>query len=709
MKSLELSSKSNYINSAFLRDFIRADKFMLNLLFFHWMIATFITSIEYSTYIYGFLNGGVVFLINLFLYKSFRGTYIFRYSVGVSIMVFSSIFIQQHLGRIEMHFHVFLAMALLTLYKDIYPVIVATVTTAIYHIVFNYLQVNDVHLFDIPVQIFNYGCGWDIVLLHSTFAITEGIILTYIIKIQINHHVSLVESEYKLTKARDELKLEIQQGEKFAKESNQFASALDESSIISKTDAKGVITYVNQKFCEMSGYTSEELIGKYHNVIRHPDMSDEVFSSLWSTITSKKTFKALIKNRTKKGESYYVDTTIIPILNVDDEVEEYLAVRYDVTELVEAKERAQMAQKAKDDFLANMSHELRTPLNAIIGFLRLANKTTDKSKLEKYLDTSLESSKILLNLINNILDISKIKDGKFSIVEHSFVPYANLLNLIKILEVESKRKSISLEYDFKNLENTTLNGDWQRISQILMNLLSNAIKFTPDNGEIILTSTYENGIFTCSVKDSGIGLSEEAQKRIFNAFEQADVSTTREYGGTGLGLYISLQLTNMMNGELTLESKEGEGTLFTLSIPLESLKNIDEEIETTDVVIDDVKDFSGRVLVAEDNKTNQLLIKIMLEELGLTCDIANDGVEAVEMYDSQKYDLVLMDENMPNMSGTEAMLSIRQKHKEVAPIIVQTANNMQGDYDRFISLGMDDFISKPIDDSELYQLIQKYL
>ncbi len=703
MNVLGFKSLPEYIKSSFSDDFKTSDKFMLYLLFFHWVAAVSVMAYEYNTYLYGFLNGGIIFIANAVLYRYYRGKALFRYSVAISIMLFSSIFIQQHLGRIEMHFHVFLAMAILTLYKDIVPVLIAALTTALHHIFFNYLQANNVYVFDMPIQVFNYGCGWDIGLLHAVFATTEAIILAFIINIQIKNNISLLKSKYKL-------KEEINQSKKLAKEAEQFASALNESNIISKTDTRGRITYANDKFCELSGYTKEELLGKPHNIVRHPDMSPEVFKDLWDSVKSKKIFRALIKNLKKNGEEYYVDSTIIPILDVNNEISEFIGVRYDVTELVQAKEKAIQAQKAKDDFLANMSHELRTPLNSIMGFIQLADKKTDNEEVHKYLEVSLESSNVLLELINNILDISKIRDGKFSISKYPFYVYENLLQILKPFELACSKKGITYQYDIYIDDSLELDGDWHRISQIIMNLMSNAIKFTAEGGSVKVAASYENSTFTCCVIDTGIGLSEDAQSRIFNAFEQADSSTTKEYGGTGLGLSISLELARMMGGDLSLKSKKGEGSKFTLSLPLERINNDEKErTEVQDLYSKEREKLSGHILVAEDNITNQMLIKIMLEEYNLTCDIAVDGLEAVKMYEDGKYDLILMDENMPNMTGTEAMQIIRINHPDVVPIIVVTANTMKGDREKFLELGMDGFIQKPIDENRLYNKLKRYL
>ncbi len=705
MNAFKMKTMSDYVQSAFRDDYIKADRFMLYLLLGHWFVAAFVFSEAYSTYLYGSISGGFIVVINLILFKYYKGTSVFRFSVAISLMIFSAIYIQQYLGRIEMHFHIFLAMALLTLYKDIYPVIIATITTILHHIVFNYLQLNSVELLGTPIMIFNYGCGWDIVILHGIFALTEGIILSFIVRIQINNHIALINSEYNL---KEEIKL----NKKLSKEAEQFAWALNESNIISKTDPSGRITYVNKKFCELSGYTEKELIGQPHNMVRHPDMPSEIFRSMWETIKSKKIFKVLIKNLNKDGSIYYADSTIIPILNVDNEIEEFIGVRYDVTELVLAKEKALESQRAKDEFLANMSHELRTPLNSIMGFIKQADKKNQDKDIHEYLTTSLNSSTQLLELINNILDISKINDGKFTITKQPFLLYDNLKASLDVFKLGCVEKNISYIYDLHIENDLTLNGDWQRISQIINNLISNAVKFTHNGGSITIRAEYIDSVFIFSIEDTGIGLSEESKSRIFKAFEQADTSITREYGGTGLGLSITKQLVKMMDGEITLESTIDKGSHFVVSLPVESQVKSETEATVGTITKSNAMartKLSGHVLVAEDNKTNQMLIKIILDEFGLTCDIANDGLEAVEMYKKNKYDLVLMDESMPNMSGTEAMQVIRSNHKEVVPIIAVTANTMKGDSQRFIQDGMDGFVAKPIEEELLYSELQKHL
>ncbi len=689
------------------RGFIAADRVMIFLLCVQWFIASFVTSLTYGSYLLGFVGGGFITLTVLLSYRLFKGTRTLRAIIATAMMLFSLIYIQQHLGRLEMHFHIFIAMALLTLYKDVFPILIAATVTIAHHLVFNYLQLYGIHLFDTPIIVFNYGCGLDIVLLHGAFVVFEALALIYIVKLQLEQHLQTIESERTISSLHDQLQEENRRNLELAQKALQFVNALDESAIVSKADTTGKITYINKKFCDVSGYSSDELIGKPHNIIRHEDMPKELFKEMWETIKAKKIFKGIIKNRKKNGNAYYVESVIIPLLDIEGNIIEYLAVRYDVTELIEARDRAMQAQKAKDQFLANMSHELRTPLNAIIGFTQLLQKKVEDKGVVRYLDIIKESSDSLLHLINDILDLAKMQSGKFSLHPSPFHLENSLKQLYGRFKQQADEKTISYAIQIDKSIADHYIGDWVRISQIISNFISNAIKFTPKEGSVTITARYCEGKLYLNVSDTGIGLNEEAKQRIFNPFEQADSSTTRKYGGTGLGLSISKELVGMMDGRIEIESSEGNGSTFTLILPLEQQHVIQKEDagETTAMPAK----LQGHLLVAEDNKSNQMLIKLLLEEMGLTCDIAQNGEEAVTMYNKKAYDLVLMDENMPVMGGTEAMQNIRASHEETAPIIVLTANVMQGDRERFLEAGMDDYLSKPIDDKELQSVLKKYL
>lgn len=496
----------------------------------------------------------------------------------------------------------------------------------------------------------------------------------------------------------------------------QFIEALNASSIVSKTDRKGVITFINPKFTEITGYTEKEILGKTHSLLRSPENSDELFKNMWEKISAKEIYHATFPNIKKNGDTYYVSTTIVPLLNSNGEIEEYIAIRYEVTEIVDARNRAIEAKKVKEDFLANMSHEIRTPMNAILGFTRLLKTNlTDKKDID-YVNIIEGSSKSLLLIINDILDFSKIESGKLVIDNHPFYPRGAFTQSVELFSILAKEKNISLGMHIGTDIPECLSGDILRIKQIINNLLSNAIKFTKSGGRVHINITYkrETSTIYIAIDDEGIGISENAQEKIFTAFEQEDNSTSRKFGGTGLGLSISSKLAELMNGKIIVESELDKGSSFTLSLPLiECDKSlIQSNLKDTNILSQN-SNISGHILVTEDNPTNQLLIKILLKKFGLTYEIANDGLEAVTAIKKYKFDMILMDESMPNMTGTQAAIEIRKyeahKNIEKTPIVALTANVMQDDRNKFINAGMDDFLAKPVDVDELRVMLKKYL
>ncbi|MDD5717582.1 MAG: ATP-binding protein [Sulfuricurvum sp.] len=347
----------------------------------------------------------------------------------------------------------------------------------------------------------------------------------------------------------------------------EYQKAIDKSAIVSKTDPRGVITYVNQAFCDISGYSREELVGKSHSIVRHPDTPPKLFQEMWQSIKSKKIFHATIKNRKKNGDPYYVDATIVPILDDENKISEFIAMRYDVSALVEAVETARLAERAKDEFLANMSHEIRTPLNAISGFIVMLRKYISDEKGLHFLSVIDSSSKMLLDTVNEILDFSKLQSGKFVIHSEPFSPLHDLSTAAALFGSKTLEKHIHYRVYIDPKLPVCLEGDGGRIKQVLANFLSNAIKFTPEKGIIKMKAVYEDGELRVMVQDNGIGIKHEKQEKIFHAFEQADSSITRQYGGTGLGLSICHQLITRMGGEIVFRSVEGKGSLFGFHLP----------------------------------------------------------------------------------------------------------------------------------------------
>jgi len=375
--------------------------------------------------------------------------------------------------------------------------------------------------------------------------------------------------------------------------------------------------------------------------------------------------------------------------------------------LAHSKKVAEEATQQKSQFLANMSHEIRTPLNAITGFIKLLEENeTDETKL-KYLKIIKNSSDSLVQIINDILDISKIESGKLKIEPYNFDPYENLITIAELFQAKAAEKSIDFKIKYNHNMPRILYGDALRIKQIFTNLLSNAIKFTPEGSVVKCVVWYKNGRLNIMVKDYGIGISEEKQKSIFEPFTQADGSTERVYGGTGLGLTISLELSRMLGGELTLKSKEGKGSTFKLSIPMPLGEEEIETEETEDVKLD------GHILIVEDYEANRMFLSIILDNAGLTYEMAHDGIEAIEKFKTGKYDLILMDENMPNLGGMDATREILKIEEEQSlphtPVVSLTANALQGDRERFLNAGFDDYLTKPIDPEVLFKTMNKFL
>jgi len=375
-------------------------------------------------------------------------------------------------------------------------------------------------------------------------------------------------------------------------------------------------------------------------------------------------------------------------------------------ELEKAKETAECANRAKSRFLANMSHEIRTPLNAIMGFIELLKEKENSSENRKYLDTISSSGSDLVNIINDILDFSKIESGKLYLEHVDFDPEKEFRMTNKLFYATAKEKYIELYANYINLPRS-LNGDIFRIRQVIRNLLSNAIKFSKEQSSIYIDISYKDNHLHVSVKDEGIGISEKYLDSIFESFSQEDSSTTRKYGGTGLGLSISHSLVNIMGGKLRVNSELGKGSDFYFSIPLE----IGNDLDTQESISD--KELKGHVLLVEDNKANQMFMEIILQTLNLTCDIANDGTEAIKKFKERKYDVILMDENMPNMNGMEATKLILEHEKQNAlkhtPIIALTANALKGDREKFIDAGMDEYLTKPVNKNDLVKTLNKYL
>ncbi len=385
-------------------------------------------------------------------------------------------------------------------------------------------------------------------------------------------------------------------------------------------------------------------------------------------------------------------------------------------ELKAAKEIAETASRAKSEFLANMSHEIRTPMNGILGMLQLLQGSKLEQAQQEYVSTAYNSAESLLTLLNDILDFSKIEAGKL-VLESIPLDLSNIMQeLTLLLENRARERNVRLSTEIDENLPGVIKGDPVRIRQILANLMTNAIKFTED-GEVtlkakVLEADEKSARLRLEIIDTGIGIPEEAQRKLFNSFTQADGSTTRKYGGTGLGLAIVRQLVTLMRGRLGVESEEGKGSCFWVEINFEIPQDVVLESPVKQQM-EAVETLSGKVLLVEDNIVNQAVAKKMLEKIGVEYELANNGQLALDrLTDEHDFDLVLMDCQMPVLDGYEATRSLREKEQDAKhhlPIIAMTANAMEGDKEKCIAAGMDDYISKPVKMQALKETLQRWL
>ena len=522
-----------------------------------------------------------------------------------------------------------------------------------------------------------------------------------------------------------ELTISEQKLQKSVKDISDYKRALDESSLVSITNDKGIIQYANDNFCKTSKYSRSELIGKSHNVINSGFHPREFFNDLWSTISKGLIWRGEIKNKAKDGSYYWVDSTIIPFLDNKGKPFQYIAVRFDISfkkkveeDIIKSKEAADSANRAKSEFLANMSHEIRTPMNAVIGFSELLSKSVEDKKQLSQVESIRNSGKNLLKIINDILDLSKIEAGKIDITP---IP-VNLCDLLREIEnmfiLKVKEKGITLSIDYEKIFSKTLLLDEVRFRQILFNLIGNAVKFT-DKGSVSIsienkknTENEESIDLTVLVKDTGIGIPVDQQELIFAPFNQQRGQSVEKFGGTGLGLSITKKLVEKMGGNMSLESEVGKGSTFGFNLFNIPVLDIDIDVDSKNKAFDTstVLFEPATVLIVDDNDENRKLIVDMLDYSPLSLLQAANGEEAVELAEKHIPDLILMDLRMPVMGGYKASEIIKTNATTKSiPIIVLTASIKNFKTINANDKYFDEFLVKPLNIRESFHKLKKYL
>lgn len=529
-------------------------------------------------------------------------------------------------------------------------------------------------------------------------------------------HAALVAYCYEIT--------EIKEVQKKARLMEAAIENAHDGVIITTADVnEPQILYVNDAVQRMSGYEKEELIGKTPRILQGGGTDKQTLEKLKGALKQGKSFNGELRNYTKDGISYWLDISIVPVKDDDGRVTHFAAIERDITgrmafekEMQINREAAEVANRAKDDFLANMSHELRTPMNGIIGLSDLLMEMDvghEKNELVEAINTS---SRNLLILLNDILDLSKIEAGELTLENIPYGVRRTVTQAVDLLKPIASRKGVVLESAINPIVPEKIIGDPARLQQIMNNLISNAIKFTEAGHVRIDVTTARDHVgdpeLHIRVEDSGIGIAEDKRELIFQKFTQADVSTARKYGGTGLGLCITKELIEMMGGEISFDSVEGKGTTFYVKIPIEIVSKEYQEMSLQPKENVSPINTNAKLLVVDDHPVNLLFMRKVLKKLGFShVDEACTGLGAIEKTEQDCYDLIFMDCQMPEMDGFEASTIIREREELIGDIkiIAVTADAMKGAREKCIDAGMNDYISKPVDIEKLKSILGEWI
>lgn len=538
------------------------------------------------------------------------------------------------------------------------------------------------------------------------------------------YHIETIleKSSQELYQANQQLKNNV---ETVTSQLSKVADNIQE--VIFEIDLNGKWSYLNSAWETLTGHKVKDTLGKpFHTFF--VDKDGETLQNLIDLNSQKFTSRnKKFRSQTLDKELKWFDFSVKCIKTEDRTIEGYIGTIVDITHLkeievalIDAKEKATSANRAKDDFLSTMSHEIRTPLNAVVGISHLLLMEDHKKAQLENINALKFSSEHLLELVNDILDFNKITSGSMELEDSDFDLETMLNGLQSIFNAKSKEKDIRFIIKKDNLLPKMLKGDYTRLKQILVNLINNAIKFT-EKGKVVLDVEMEGEsenayIINFAVTDTGIGIPEDKMDKIFNSFSQASSDTTRKYGGTGLGLAICKKLLEIMDSEPKVVSTLGRGSTFSFSLQLEKSEIQESEVgllenhHSFEPLTEDLR--SVKVLVAEDNKLNRLVIKKFLTIWNIDFDIAHDGAMALEKAENNCYGLILMDLQMPKMNGFDASLAIRNTSNplnKVVPIYALTASTGIDIKHKIEEYGMNGIICKPFHPKDLYATLSRII
>ena len=708
-----------YIKDKLISNDIENDKLILILIFIHWLVASTLMAVSYNTYLFGFLNGAILTAISYITYRYYKGTVFSRVVFGSVLLSFSAIYIQQHLGRIEIHFHIFVAIAFLTIYKDYFAALAATSVILIHHVIGNILQDNGISLFDVPVYVFNYGCGFDIVLLHGVFVILEFVVVAYFNSISRQRSVAILTSEFKYMELSSSLEKEVQI------RTAEYQSAQEDAESANRAKS----TFLASMSHEIR--TPLNAILGFIQILQEKETDKEKSKYIHTIKKSSDSLLEIINDILDFAKVESGKMTLDPInVNPHEDFDNIGSLFFAKSEDMGIKFHLYI-----DPYL---------PKRIIIDSLRIRQILTNL--LSNAIKFSPKNSTVLLEIKYNLEDATisfRVKDSGIGIAKENhdkiFASFsqeedstsrkyggtglglaisAKLVDLMDSkLELESEVGQGSEFFFTIKVDTPEQEGESFSLIPNIGNI--NVALLCPENtieySKVLEEYLNSFGMHNLSYPQSMQDVTPFTHPLIILNSNMYSVTQIQEFLDKGHAVIIiktslSQNFTNLFKGKVTVIDPP-----FTPSSVHDALLDLFLERGNDDLTIEIEHDFNknANILIAEDNNSNQYLMGVIMEQLGLKYSFANDGLEAISMFKEGDYDLILMDENMPNMNGVEAAQNILELEKESnlvhTPIVSLTANAIKGDRERFLEAGMDEYLSKPISVDKLVLILKHFL